>query len=79
MAHPIETEVEQLQRCGIGPMCVLKDKQDGSIPGQALELIKQRREHLAALLSRAQREGGIALTERDREQCGKQGGDCSDV
>jgi len=42
------------------------------LTGQALELIKQGRERLSALLRGGERKRWIAACERDREQCSKE-------
>ena len=68
MAHPLDRQIEQLERGGIRPVRVLEQEQDRLLSGETLELIEQCRERPAALLRGAERQRRIPLAERDRQQ-----------
>ena len=69
---PVDREIEQLKRRGVGPMHVLADNQHRLLPRQTLKLIEQGGERLPPLLHRIQAERRIALAGWDRKQRGDQ-------
>ena len=71
MAHPLDSQIEQLEGSGIRPMRILEQEQDRLLVGETVELIEQRRKRSAAQLRGAERERRIPLAERDRQQRSK--------
>src|SRR6202166_3230902 len=63
---PVDREIEQLKRRGIGPMHVLADNQHWLLPCQTLKLIEKGGECLSPLLHWIQAERRIALASFDR-------------
>ena len=68
LANPLDSEVEQFEGGGIGPVYVLKKEQRRLLPRETLDLVEQCRQCLAALLRGAKRERRVSFAERDREQ-----------
>jgi hypothetical protein len=71
-ADALDRQIEHFERTRIGPVDVLEQHQDRSLPRQCFELVEQGRERQAALLRRAQCERRIAVAGRDRQQGSKE-------
>jgi hypothetical protein len=71
LTHPLDRQIEELERSGIRPLRILERKQDWLPGGETLDLIEQCRQRAAALLRRAERQRRIPLAERDRQQRSK--------
>jgi len=67
-AHPLDRQIEELERGGIRPLRILEREQDRLPAGETLELIEQCRERPAAMLHGAERQRRIPLAERNRQQ-----------
>ena len=69
---PVDREIEQLERRGVGPMHILADNQHGLLPRQTLKLVEKGGERLSPLLHWIQAERRIALAGCDRKKRGDQ-------
>jgi hypothetical protein len=67
LAHPLDSQIEELQGGSVGPVRILEQEQDRFLTREILELVEQSRKRAAALLRRVERELRIAVAERDRQ------------